>query len=1459
MAFITLEGTTFPEKSVFDDARANDVLFVLPPPPPPDETTDEQDQRQNQSRLLIGHQAVSRSALRVHGEEVHVDDMVTSNTLRVLGRLGVGRAPSADAIVDSRGNLFRLTGVAGARTEMRIFGNDSRQHDQESANTECVFKCVSGTDETSSKRTTEFGTSFVHPVFIRNAGEKRLVIDDEGKTGLGGVIEPDETLDVGGTTLTTRAKIRSGTTGIRQQSVEDQGPALDVFKDVTQEAAFTDAQGHVRKHHAVRVAHAHVNAEDDDDKEGEKGEERTALVVTGDSGFVGLNTDFPDARLHVVGSTKIEDSLHVEGGTFLRGRAVPTEEDEDPADPRFAVLRAFGQESVEPTFYVNGEGFDRGRVGVGTSAPEGRLDVRGDLFATEFVGSGAAITNLDVDNVASGTLRVDKGGTGTSSLQKDKFLVGPASINGNGSGSDVAVRSPTELHWDAQNARMGILTSNPESALDVKGTVTGTAFRGDGNAISNLDMDAAGTGTLSVERGGTGTTSHAAERLLVGKGTDAVDTPDALRWDASSRTLDVDGEVRATTLSGDGRAVTGIDIGNVTVGVLPVGTGGTGTDAHTPGKVLVGDGSNAVLSPASLHWDGDARRLGINVDAPAEDLDVAGRIRAAGFVGDGSNITHLDVDAAKKGTLSVERGGTGASAHTADKLLVGRGTDAIASEADLHWDGDLRRLGVRTASPSAEFEVNGVVAAHAFVGDGSNVTNLDVDHATSGTLDVRRGGTGTQHHTADKLLVGSGADAVRGPVDLHWNAEDRRLGVNTDAPETELDVAGSVRADAFRGEGSAVTNLNLDHGGLGTLVVERGGTGKGTHAAGRILVGDGSNPVQTPDELVWDSSDGGRLRVQGKVQATSFHGSLNMDDAAAGVLSVERGGTGKATHDVGKVLVGDGSTSVKTPSALHWDDANVRLGINTAAPEHSLDVDGDIRALSLAGDGSNLTNIDVDHATLGTLDVRRGGTGTGTLARGKLLVGEGEETVSTPSALHWDAVSGEGEGKGRLGIHTAEPSVPLHVRGDTRVEGTLTATFLEGDGSAIQGLDMDHATDGILDVARGGTGTDGFAADKLVVGSRSGGSGGSGGSDASKGSLQSPAQLHWDGSNARLGINTSSPARALEVVGDVQATSFVGDGADLVNLNVDHATAGTLPVERGGTGRETFEANRLLVGNASDALLCPQGLRWEGDEAEGRLTVTSHVSAGSFLGDGSNLTNLDMDHAALGTLATERGGTGRDTFEKDRLLVGDGSNAVYSPTGLYWNTSESRLDVTSHVSAESFTGDGSNVTNLDVDHVSLGVLAVNHGGTGTDALTENKVLVGGTTTVTSPSALHWDADSGRLGVKTDLPNAEVDVNGSLTTMGTISSMADGRLQDNLSLISSAVDKVKQIRGYTFDVPGDGTTRRYTGVLGEDVKAVLPEAVTERSDGYLSVAYGNLVGLAFEAIRTLAEEVALLKQ
>jgi len=99
--------------------------------------------------------------------------------------------------------------------------------------------------------------------------------------------------------------------------------------------------------------------------------------------------------------------------------------------------------------------------------------------------------------------------------------------------------------------------------------------------------------------------------------------------------------------------------------------------------------------------------------------------------------------------------------------------------------------------------------------------------------------------------------------------------------------------------------------------------------------------------------------------------------------------------------------------------------------------------------------------------------------------------------------------------------------------------------------------------------------------------------------------------------------------------------------------------------------------------------------------------------------------------------------------------------------------------------------------------------------------------------------------------------GSFTASGNITAYSDERLKENVETIEGALDKVSQMRGVTFNYKSelhDG--QRGTGVIAQEMQQVMPEVIEEGE--YLSVAYGNLVGVLIEAVKELKAEVEELK-
>ena len=104
------------------------------------------------------------------------------------------------------------------------------------------------------------------------------------------------------------------------------------------------------------------------------------------------------------------------------------------------------------------------------------------------------------------------------------------------------------------------------------------------------------------------------------------------------------------------------------------------------------------------------------------------------------------------------------------------------------------------------------------------------------------------------------------------------------------------------------------------------------------------------------------------------------------------------------------------------------------------------------------------------------------------------------------------------------------------------------------------------------------------------------------------------------------------------------------------------------------------------------------------------------------------------------------------------------------------------------------------------------------------------------------------------------------TSGNVTAYSDRRVKTNIERIPDAVSKVKQLSGYVFDRtdveedPATGETNpvRQTGVIAQEVLAVLPEAVMGSDEEGYSVAYGNMVGLLIEAIKEQQDQIENLK-
>lgn len=102
--------------------------------------------------------------------------------------------------------------------------------------------------------------------------------------------------------------------------------------------------------------------------------------------------------------------------------------------------------------------------------------------------------------------------------------------------------------------------------------------------------------------------------------------------------------------------------------------------------------------------------------------------------------------------------------------------------------------------------------------------------------------------------------------------------------------------------------------------------------------------------------------------------------------------------------------------------------------------------------------------------------------------------------------------------------------------------------------------------------------------------------------------------------------------------------------------------------------------------------------------------------------------------------------------------------------------------------------------------------------------------------------------------ATLDVNGNFVASGNVTAYSDIRLKSDIEIIENALAKVKNIRGVTYTRTDLIGSPRQTGVIAQEVQAVIPEAIVTDHDGILAVTYGGLVGILIEAIKELSAKV-----
>ena len=200
------------------------------------------------------------------------------------------------------------------------------------------------------------------------------------------------------------------------------------------------------------------------------------------------------------------------------------------------------------------------------------------------------------------------------------------------------------------------------------------------------------------------------------------------------------------------------------------------------------------------------------------------------------------------------------------------------------------------------------------------------------------------------------------------------------------------------------------------------------------------------------------------------------------------------------------------------------------------------------------------------------------------------------------------------------------------------------------------------------------------------------------------------------------------------------------------------------------------------------------------------------------------------------------------VLVSSASYAISASHETTFELSSSHADVADSVPYSGITG-------VPVNIVSSSVLSSPSQG---NAVLTTNGTAGSTVDLGLQTSDHVQFHCIGVGTAPSIVLGEIRAAGDITAFYS----SDERLKTNITPIDSALDKLEQIKGYTFDwLPKEGVHSHEgndIGVIAQEVEKIIPNVVTTRDSGYKAVQYEKLVPLLIQAVNELQLKVKELE-
>ncbi|MFN3188533.1 MAG: tail fiber domain-containing protein [Candidatus Paceibacteria bacterium] len=820
-------------------------------------------------------------------------------------------------------------------------------------------------------------------------------------------------------------------------------------------------------------------------------------------------------------------------------------------------------------FWLSPDGTNQGLL----INPDGSVTSSASITATTFTGSGTNLTDLNADNITTGTLAVSQGGTGTNTLALNRLLLGADTNSITTSEDLVFVGGNLGLGTNTPSQRLHVigsgLFSGPITAPNLNltnladgcveivsgqltsiGTNCGTSTGGI-TSINGLTSSAQ-TFTTSANSGLALTITsnsgvHTFTSGLVAGYTIPL-TASTTQWATAYAWGDhaTEGYLVSTNnlsdLANPATSRTNLNVptrtgtdATGTWGISVTGNANTATTWQTARTLTIGGTGKSVNGGANVSWS--LAEIGVdpagtdnstNVTLAGENyLSLTGQqITASAINLAGTNVT---------GTLPVARGGTG---------ITSLGTGVTTA------------LGINIGT-AGSFVTNGGALGTPSSATLTNATGLPIIAGTTGTLTIARGGTGATTAATARL---------------------------------NLDVPTRTGTDATGTWGISVTgNANTATTWQTARTLTIGGTGKSVNGSANIawslaeIGAAATSHVHDTSDITTGTFVSARL--SGSYTGITGTGALNAGSITSGFGNINIGSnTFTNTSSVNTPLLTNAGTLALSATGANIITASTNgserlritnagnVGIGTTGPNESLDVRG-----SFYREAGGVANRMVSSGGVAYFQ-----TGTGYTASSAKLVFT--SMISTAPNLVVD------NDTGNVGIGVINPNARLTVSSNI---GQLALLDANSTDTTSTGGTLIGTNDGLF----------------TIQGVNSSGSG-------------SAIRIAINQMNGNVGIGTTSPGQKLDVSGGNIATNqalmFTGSGASSVSTGIHAASANTLVFRTSSSERLRIDSS----GNVGIGITDPE--------------QPLHVNPGrlAIAGQGSNDWISNVSYSAIYTTAS---------------------------------------------------------------------------------------------------------------------------------------------------------------------------------------------------------------------------------